>query len=213
VCGTAGTCVVGDIGAHCAQAFDCVPGAWCNDGTCVAARKEGEPCSVYATCDGETRCVGLIRQVGSPTCRRITHEGDACDWFCLGNLVCDLPSGSGLGVCKPIATHGQPCSGQLPCLGVDQRCSGGVCVDRSIEGQACVDGTCQPELFCSDQLGATKPVCTARLAADGQSSCNRPSQCESHVCSGDESANGKCQALQDTCPRVMSRRTISRGDF
>jgi hypothetical protein len=200
VCGTDLTCVVGDIGAHCAKVFDCVPGAWCNNHTCVAARKPGEPCNVDATCDGETRCVGLVRRVEPPTCRRINHEGDACDATCLGNFVCDLSRGPGLGVCKAIATHGHACSGQLPCLGVDQICTGGVCVDRATQGQACIDfnHTCQPELFCSDQLGATRPICTARFA-DGQSGCNRPEQCKSHVCSGDGSASGICQALEATC--------------
>jgi len=199
VCGTNQTCVDGDLGKHCAGPYDCAPGAWCSSGTCVAARKQGESCGVDTVCEGETRCLGLIRHAAPPTCQPITHAGDPCDWFCLGNLVCDLPLGSDFGTCKPIATHGHACSGQLPCLGVDQRCSGGVCVDRSTAGQTCVDGTCQPGLFCSDQLGATKPVCTAPLA-DGQSSCNQPSQCQSHVCGGDESANGSCRALQAACP-------------
>ena len=179
----------------CAKHYDCVPGAWCNNGTCVAA--PGRRSLQQPPRDGETRCVGLMRPVAPATCRRVTHVGDTCDWFCLGNLYCDLPA-TGFGVCKPIPVHNEACSAQLPCLGVDQRCAG-QCIDRSTVGQSCTDGTCQPELFCSDQVAAANPICTARLG-DATSGCNQPAQCQSYVCDGGVSAIGNCQALQTTCP-------------
>src|SRR5262249_6349447 len=162
----------------------CIPGAWCDKGTCKADLPEGGSCNSLLQCGGETECVGLMRPVAPATCRRVTEVGDSCDWFCLGNLYCDLAGTTGFGVCKPIPVHGQACSPLLPCLGVDQRCSSqGQCVDRSTVNQSCTDGTCMPGMFCSDQVGAANPVCTAPLA-DGVLGCNRPAQCQSHVCDG-----------------------------
>jgi hypothetical protein len=199
VCGTDLTCVIGDIGSTCAKRYDCVPGAWCDNGTCKVDLGDGGSCDSLLQCGGETTCVGLMRPVAPATCHRVTQVGDTCDYYCLGNLYCDLPA-TGFGTCQPIPTHGQACSPSLPCLGVDQRCSAqGQCVDRTAVGQACTDGTCQPELFCTDQLGAGSPVCATRLM-DGAPGCNQPAQCQSYVCSGDAAAAGTCQAVQNTCP-------------
>ena len=200
VCGTDGVCVNGDIGSPCAQRYDCVPQAWCNNGTCAADLPAGSSCDSLLQCGGELSCVGLMRTEKPPACRRVTHEGDACDWYCFGNLYCDLSGGPGFGVCKALPVHGQTCSGLHPCLGVDQQCSPqSVCIDRFDAGETCSDGTCQPGLFCSDQVGAANPVCTARLD-DGATGCNKPAQCQSYVCDGDANAVGGCQARNNTCP-------------
>lgn len=186
------TCITGDVGTPCPHRVDCDPGAWCDGGVCRPDFGEGEPCSSLLQCGGETTCV-------AGQCRRVTEPGDACDEFCFGNLYCDL-SGAGLGVCRPLPSNGQPCGALLPCLGQTQRCgAGGVCVERSDLGDPCTDGSCLPGLFCSDQLGEANPVCRAPLA-DGASECNQPAQCQSHICSGDESAPGSCQPSQTSCP-------------
>src|SRR5262249_42983954 len=161
------TCVIGDIGAPC-EHFDCVPGAWCDNGTCAADLPEGGACNSLLQCGGETVCVGLKAGVNdpnvSPTCPRVVEAGGLCDWFCLGNLICDLTgSTTGFGVCRPLPVHGDACNWAVPCVGVDQRCSDqGQCVDRTDVGHSCTDGTCLPGLFCTDQVGAANPVCRDR---------------------------------------------------
>jgi hypothetical protein len=193
-------CVNGDIGSSCADDYECIPHAWCDDGTCRADLPEDSPCDSILQCAPETVCVGLMRPVEPAKCRRATQEGDICDWFCLGNLYCDLSGTQGFGVCRSLPTHGESgCSLFLPCIGVNDICTNGVCLERDDINEPCSDGTCLPGLFCTDQLGAASPVCKARLA-DNTAGCNQPGQCQSYVCGSNGSILGDCQPSQSTCP-------------
>jgi hypothetical protein len=195
-------CVTGAIGSSCTM-LDCEARGWCDttDHICEADVRQGAPCTSITQCGGETSCVGLRRMVEPATCRRITQAGDACDWYCLGNLYCDLSNPGGLGVCTPLPTLGQSgCSLLVPCLGRLNRCdSKGQCVGRDQVGQSCTNGTCMPGLFCTDQLGAASPVCSAPMI-DGASGCNRDSQCQSYICDGNQATPGPCRPLEPRCP-------------
>jgi hypothetical protein len=192
-------CVVGDIGAACADTFECDPGAWCDQGTCQPDLGEGELCKSLLQCASGTVCVGLKIEIEPARCLRASEAGAPCDWFCLGNFHCAVTSAVSFGECLSLPTHGQPCSALLPCIDVNERCGAGQCVERDDIDEPCTDGTCKPGLFCTDQIGAANPVCKARLP-DGATGCNRPSQCESYVCSGNSSAPGDCQPRLSTCP-------------
>lgn len=186
-------CVIGDINAACGSLYDCDANAWCGTGTCRADLTAGQTCNSILQCGGETSCVGLMRMpVGQATCRKVTAAGDPCDWFCMGNFYCSLPA-TGLGVCKPLPAHNQACDALLPCVGQNEWCDQGTCVTRDAVGQACSEGTCLPGLFCTSQLGAGSPVCSARLPVGA--TCNRAAQCQSFICGG-----GQCQPLQTSCP-------------
>ena len=205
VCSTSTlTCVTGDVGAVCTRT-GCDPANYCNGvgsqpGLCVADVVAGGACSSLLQCGGETVCVGLQRPVMPPTCRRVTQAGDACDWFCLGNLYCDLPAATdALGTCRPLPTATQSCSALRPCVGSGVYCKNGSCQPRASASQACADGVCRPGLFCTGELGATSPVCRA-LFADGESGCTADSQCQSHSCSGTQASAGTCTPAQATCP-------------
>jgi hypothetical protein len=188
-------CLSGDVGTACGV-FGCDAGAWCDNGICKPSRGEGERCDSLRQCAGETSCVGEFRTAGAATCQRLTSEGDACDRFCLGNLVCDLSNPRGLGVCRPLPGRDQPCSFLVPCLGQTLRCGDqGVCIPRGDVGEPCRDGTCLPGQFCTDQLGSTAPKCQ-RLFEDGASGCRADAQCASHICDGDASTPGTCLARQ-----------------
>ena len=195
------TCVSGDPGSPCEQHYGCDPGAWCdkNEGICRPDRREGEPCANILQCGGETSCVGLFTAGEEPTCRRLTEAGDACDYFCLGNLHCDKSNPDPFGVCRPLPALDEPCGVNLPCVGRNLRCDSGTCVARSDVDEPCSGSTCLPALFCSDQLGEANPVCRERMP-DGTSGCHQPAQCQSHICDGDENAPGECQPSQPTCP-------------
>lgn len=198
---TSATCVLGDLGSACGH-YDCDAGGWCDGGTCKADRAEGAACDSLLQCGGETSCVGLRRTAQPARCRRVTEEGDACDWYCLGNLVCDLSgSTTGLGVCRRLPKQaGESCSALLPCASRELRCDErGACVPRARAGEPCSGGVCAPGLFCTDQLGEPSPVCRAPMA-DGATGCVLDAQCRSHLCSGDQSSPGQCLAPRLTCP-------------
>ncbi|TMQ16498.1 MAG: hypothetical protein E6J90_23630 [Deltaproteobacteria bacterium] len=193
-------CVTGDVGTACGR-YDCDAGNWCNNGTCKPDVAEGAPCNSLLQCGGETTCVGTMRLVAPATCRHVTSVGDACDWFCLGNLYCDLSNPDGFGVCRSLPTLDETCSFLRPCIGQNLRCSDpdqGVCIPRTGLGQPCTDGTCLPGLFCTDQLGAAKPVCRAPFA-DDETGCMQDAQCRSHICTGDQATAGKCLAVEPIC--------------
>jgi len=201
VCGlTSHTCVTGDVNTPCGDPFGgCDAGAWCDAGICKVDRVEGDPCDSLLQCGGETSCVGLRREIEPARCRRVTEIGDTCDWYCLGNLYCDLSNPQGFGVCRELPKHGEGCGLFTPCVGQNERCERGLCVARAAVNQPCSDGDCLPGLFCTDQLGATNPVCRDRMT-DGELGCNQPAQCQSYICDGSQSASGECQPLQTTCP-------------
>jgi hypothetical protein len=192
-------CVVGDAGSRCDDRLDCDAGSWCDNGICRPDLPEGASCDSLLQCGGETSCVGKFRGGAPARCRHLTSPGDTCDWFCLGNLICDLPS-TGFGVCRPLPQLDEACSPLLPCMGSNHRCSAeGKCVERTGLNMRCADGECVPGLFCTDQLGAANPVCRA-LFADGDVGCKQDAQCESHICSGNQTAAGQCLPSRSTCP-------------
>lgn len=193
------TCVPGDVGTACADHDDCDFDAWCDEGICKADLGEGAPCTSILQCGGGTSCVGLRREAEPPRCRRVTEAGDTCDWYCLGNHYCDLSSPRGFGVCRSLPGLGEPCGAFAECIGRDLYCAQGTCTVRPDVGEPCSGSICQPGTFCTDQLGASSPVCRDRME-DGAQGCNRPAQCDSYVCDGDVSAPGGCQPLQRTCP-------------
>lgn len=194
------TCVTGAVGTSCTD-LDCNPRAWCDptDDTCKPDLSEGAPCDSLMQCGGETACVGLMRDV-DPRCRRITEVGDACDWFCWGNTYCDLSNPTGLGTCRPLPTVGETgCGLSMPCTGRLNYCATGRCTARAQVNQSCMGDACFPGLFCTDQLGAASPVCSAQLP-DGSPGCTRDTQCESYICDGNQTTTGDCQPLKTTCP-------------
>lgn len=199
-CTVEGFCVSGDVGSLCNDNGDCDPDAWCDRvaGACKRDLPEGALCRDFAQCSGETACVGLTRTVEPPRCRRVNVEGDACDWFCLGNLYCDLSNSEGLGVCRSLPKHNESCGPFLPCIGKNEICHLGTCVTRPGKGQPCLDGACLRGLFCGDQLDLANPVCRA-LLEDGQD-CQQSDQCQSHVCNENKDTSGQCQPWQNTCP-------------
>jgi hypothetical protein len=195
-------CETGDVGSACGGFdFDCDAGNWCDHGICKPDLAEGVQCNSILQCRGETSCVGKYRHVEAvPRCRHVTSVGDACDDFCLGNLLCDLSNPAGFGVCRSLPRRGEPCNPLVGCIGQSDRCGEqGTCIPRTAAGQPCVDGTCLPGLFCTDQLGAANPVCRVPFA-DGESGCKQGAQCQSRVCSGNEATPGRCQPAQSMCP-------------
>lgn len=189
-----GVCFSGDINTSCGDDGDCDPNAWCNAGVCAADFAPGAACTNPLQCGGETSCIGLSITTSAPGhCLRISHAGDRCDYFCLGNLYCD-----GQGVCRDMRTLNQTCSGSAPCGGVDTICLNGVCVLRSNVGASCPSSAgCLPALFCTSELNDPAPVCTARRA-DGQP-CAAPNHCESYICSGNTTTPGVCLPGNETC--------------
>jgi len=112
VCSSQG-CVSGDVGSVCTSNSGCDAAGYCSQigtqpGVCALDKDANLTCSNVLQCGGETGCVGLIRNVGTPMCRRISQPGDACDDYCLGAMYCDLPA-SGLGVCKALPSGDQTC--------------------------------------------------------------------------------------------------------
>jgi len=193
------TCVTGDVGSACDHS-DCDPGNWCDNGICKPDLAEGAACDGLLECGGETECVGLAHGVTYARCGRLTVAGDACDWFCFGNLYCDRSNSQSLGVCRPLPTDGEACSVLLPCVGQNERCSDqGMCIPRTGLNLPCTDGTCIPGLFCTDQLGAAGPVCRAPFA-DNELGCKQDAQCQSHICTGNQTTAGQCLPAQLTCP-------------
>jgi hypothetical protein len=193
-------CVSGSVNSHCTNPADCDPTTWCDRlaGICKPAFSEDAPCSLMTQCMGETSCVGLHRKVEPARCRRVNVEGDACDYFCLGNLYCDLSNPDGFGVCRPLPGPGGGCGTFLPCVGRNEVCEQGTCVTKPDVDQPCFEGTCLPGLFCTDQLDPTNPTPTCkRPLMDGQDGCNQPDQCQSYICNATTS---KCQSWSDTCP-------------
>ncbi len=201
-----GKCIAGDVGTVCVRATDCDPENNCDQignspGLCVADLPVGTSCKNILQCGGESGCVGLKRNVGTPTCRRITEVGDACDWFCLGSLYCDLSNPTGLGVCRTMPQLNQACSDFLPCTGIHNQCVNGTCQPRLASGASCANPAlaCDVGLFCTDQLGEANPTCRP-LFADGELGCRRDSQCQSHLCSGTASSAGECRPALSSCP-------------
>jgi len=195
-------CVNGDVGRTCADRLDCNPANWCDNGTCKPSLAEGAACDSLLQCGGETSCVGKFRHPPGepPHCGHLTSAGDACDWFCLGNLHCDLSNPQGLGVCRSLPVLNEACSPFLPCIGQNVRCDDqGMCVPRAGLDEPCTDGTCLPGLFCTDQLGVAPPVCRAPFA-DNESGCRQNAQCQSQICTGNQTTVGQCLSAQLTCP-------------
>ncbi len=190
------TCMTGDVGSACG---DCDAGAWCDHGVCRADLTEGAVCNSILQCRGETTCVGKYRGAEPARCRHVTSIGDACDDFCLGNLYCDLSNPTGFGVCRSLPGRDEACSDFRPCLGLNNYCEQGVCLPRKGPSQPCAEGSCLPGLFCTVQLGAASPVCRV-LFADREQGCKRDAQCQSHLCSGNETTAGQCLPAQSTCP-------------
>lgn len=187
-------CFSGDIDTRCNDDGDCDPNAWCNAGRCQADFAPGDDCTNPLQCGGETSCIGLTISKSSPgRCLSISHMGDRCDYFCYGNLYCDVS-----GICLPLHELGQTCSGSAPCAGVNTTCSNGQCVLRSVIGAACSSSqTCLPGLFCTSELNDSNPVCAARRS-EGQT-CAAPSHCESYMCSGNTARPGVCFTTSETC--------------
>lgn len=193
-------CVIGDAGTSCPDRLDCDQGNWCDNGICKPDLPEGAVCDSLLQCGGETSCVGTKTRGATPHCRRVTSAGDACDWFCLGNLLCDHPNVDVLGVCRPMPQINDACSALVPCVGQNLRCSPeGKCVQRTGLNLPCTDGTCLPGLFCTDQLGDSNPVCHAPFA-DGESGCKQDAHCQSHICTGNVMMAGDCRPAQFVCP-------------
>lgn len=188
-------CLSGDVGASCASNRDCDPNVWCNAGVCTADLPEGASCTSPLQCGGTTSCIGL--SVSSPdpgTCQTISHVGDACDYFCYGNLYCDATK-----VCRALPVIGEACSGSAPCAGVDAVCSNGQCVLRGSAATPCTSSQyCQPGLFCTSQLGEMPAVCSP--PRDEGQPCTSATQCQSLLCSGASGNPGACLPWRDTCP-------------
>ena len=201
VCDLSGTCVNGDVDSHCEDLLGCDANGWCDRQAeiCKPDVPEGAPCTRLTQCGGETTCVGLRRTAEPARCRRVTVEGDPCDWYCLGNLYCDLSGTTGFGVCRSLPRDGEPCDAFLPCIGANQTCHLGRCVARPGDGEPCLDGVCHPGLRCADGATPGSFVCRP-LLADEDDGCTATDQCQSHICDGDPGAAGQCQPWDATCP-------------
>lgn len=208
VCSAAhGGCYTGDPGDICRRNTDCDAGAYCDQvgtqqGVCAADKGAGATCNSVLQCGGETGCVGLKRNVGTPQCRRLTEPGDACDDYCLGGMYCDLSNPNGLGVCRNLPVGEEACHSLLPCAGIHKQCgASGHCEPRLQSGQSCANPNlvCDVGLFCTSILGAATPICRPRFA-DGESGCTQDYQCQSHLCSGSPTSPGQCMTGQSTCP-------------
>jgi hypothetical protein len=188
------TCQSGDVGAACTTFLDCDSSAWCDAGRCKADLAPGAPCTGRSQCGGQTSCIGYSIVSGRPgSCKSISRPGDACELICYGGLTCTA------GTCRELPELGGTCSAFAPCSGVDNVCVGGVCVTRRAETATCSDEhPCLPGLFCTSEVGAPDPVCSAPRGLDAV--CSKPSHCESRVCSSVAGETGVCLPWRGTCP-------------
>lgn len=187
------TCLSGDIGSTCASDRDCDSNAWCSAGTCRPDLPLGAECTRSLQCGGETSCIGLSINSSTPGhCLAISSPGDRCDYFCYGNLYCDAS-----GTCRELPLPGQSCSGFVPCRGTDTVCHNGQCVLLGDIGADCSSLPCMPGLFCTSELGDSKPTCVAPQQKGEP--CAAPGHCESYRCSGTTDQPGLCLSWPDTC--------------
>jgi hypothetical protein len=191
-------CTVGDVGSPCNpnHVLDCDNDAWCDPSSrrCAPTFPEGAECTNLLQCGGNTSCVGTSITSAAPGhCVRDSQPGDPCDSWCHGNLYC-----SG-GTCHSLPVLGQSCGALTPCAGANTVCDKGSCVMRSEVGHACSqDLPCKPGSFCTPALATVPPTCAVPQAAGA--TCNDPSQCDSHLCSGSATKSGVCQPWLDPCP-------------
>jgi len=196
------TCQMGNEGAPCNDARDCLADHYCTEydtgslGTCEPDVAEFEECEGDAWCPSPLRCLGDDLSIPSGTCRRVDTQGDDCDndaneLFefrrpCFGDLYCLQPTMNAAGTCEPYPGEDGDCGDSNRCLGDELFCSpGDVCVPKPGSGDACPNGLCANGVVCLPDDTCGEPV------ANGEP-CDDDFQCLSLNCIGPD-MNKTCE--------------------
>ncbi|HET6149345.1 MAG TPA: hypothetical protein VFH68_17545 [Polyangia bacterium] len=190
----------------CAGSADCMPGFYCANQACVAAKAAGAPCVLGEECttglctDGvccNSTCAASCQTCASVampgTCTTVSNADDP--GTCSGTNTCNV-SGSCL---KRV---GQTCAAGTECA--SGSCVDRVCCNTACAGacQSCTTGTCTPVTN-----GDDADSCTGSMTCNGQGACVSKSgqqcttgtQCSSGLCVDQRCCNTACNQPCQTC--------------
>lgn len=140
------------VGATCTPGTDvCEGDAYCDDGICVAFRRNGE------TCTPDDRClIGSACESGVCTPPTFVARGEACN----ARNRCPYLTACIGGTCQSTSSLGAACTNDGVCeIGA---CDGGVCVAPRPDGDACERPAQCSSGLCTDMLCQPRPsVCIA----------------------------------------------------
>lgn len=128
-----------DIGGPCGF-DDCVDGAVCDGGICVALAPAGAPCSQPLGCDYGFVCI-------DGTCQDTANRGESCE-----NNWCENDTGDRCdetsSTCVARRGVGGLCRWNIDCMYPLMCGPSLVCVAPPVLGEPCLDGSCGLGLYC-----------------------------------------------------------------
>lgn len=183
-------CSSDDRGAAGQQCYDngtCLPGLFCNAGSCSPTGSQGDPCTSSAACTAPLQCV-------TKTCQATGALNQPCK-----DGACDPPLACKSGKCVSLGGADQPCRDTSP------RCNPGyapqgscTCVESGGLGQPCnEDDTCDSASIVCAPTG--DKLCVA-AGADGQP-CRKDGTCDSPL-----------SCLEGTCTKAGGKGEPCRAD-
>jgi hypothetical protein len=189
----------GDVGASCADRYDCKYDLLCTNSKCVARGAVGQACDTDS-CDTGLFCVNA-------KCSARGAVGDACTASsCGGGLFCINAKCSAKGA-EGDACQGFSCASGLTCLG-------NKCVQRLDVGATCTDGyNCKNGLFCFEGKCAA-PAGVGAACREKDINCEKGLFCdENSKCAAPRAEGQPCQkSYPDQCQsNLLCARPLAAG--
>jgi hypothetical protein len=175
-------------GGACEHDLECAGDAYCNArASCpgVCTRRVKDQCdSERISCPAGSYCVGF--EGGGGNCYPLPAEGQSCNGYCRGGLVCDQEDGK-YGVCvrRPTVALGKPCRWGVELCADGSTCAEGAgadggeaCVARAASGGPCLRAVpdmcpvgefCDPGVYSADE--PTPPGVCKAMVGEGEA-CN-----------------------------------------
>ncbi len=205
VCGTGGVC-----DPTCASDGACPTSAWCSAGTCAPKKTNGAGCAAGNECtsgvcaDGvccDRACSGQCEACdvagSSGTCTNVVGAPHGARMACTGGYGC-----SGSGACATACTTDAQCA-------AGHHCSGGACVLKGSNGDACsgasacLSGNCVDGRCCDTACTGSCQACdvagaigkctnVASGAPRAPKTCGAYAMCTSGACSASCTADAEC---------------------
>lgn len=204
------------VGEPCLQTEDCVPSAFCDQGSCALRPGDGSPCGEGVYC-----AAGLACGSSSGSCGSIPGLGDPCALGPMGPFLCEDGLACLSGTCASAPGLAKPCGdGTFVCadgLGCEFKSDGtNVCVAKADAGAPCSnDSQCQAGTYCEfstllcTAVGAPGTPCDDGNECGPLGSCVAPEPGSPFVCVPMPGLGDPC--FSDCAPNAVCHPVVESG--